>query len=117
MLVGKIAFMLGLEVAAPEYGVFKFTSAALENLYRLCVINACKFAVYHMLQFVEQALLNKLIAELHFLRAVFKGLANDELYEFLSDIHYLMNVGKADLRLHMPEFRDMPWRVAFFCAE
>ena len=117
MHVGQITLMLGLQVAAPEYRVFKFVLAFLQNSDGFGVIDARKVAVNHMIQLVKNALFHEPVAERHFLLTMVKGIVNDIFDEFLADVHDLMNVGKAHLRLHMPELGDVPWRVALFRAE
>ena len=59
-LLGEIALVLGLKVAAPVDGILELVVVLLQNLHGLGVGNAAKFRGHHMVQPVQQALVHEL---------------------------------------------------------
>ena len=70
-----------------------------------------------MIQFLEEPLFHKLVAERHLVRAMLQSVANDRLDEILRNLNDAVQVDKADLRLNVPELRNVPHRAALFRAE
>ena len=88
-----------------------------ENVDRLGVRAADEFAVAHELQPLDQALIDKAVQKVHFLRAFLEHRGNDVFHHFLLKIHILLQRRKRDFRLDHPELGGVARRIRFFSAE
>ena len=75
----QITLVLGLQVAAPGYGIVELVVVLLQDLDGLGVGHMAEFVVQHIVQPVQQALIHKLVEEVHFLGGVLQHIGDDIL--------------------------------------
>ena len=109
--------MFSLQIAAPIYLEVKVLVVLLEDLDRLCVSHMPELGVHYMLQALDEALVHKLVKELHLLRRVGKDIADDILEHRFRILHVVLQIRKRHLRLDHPEFGRMAGRVGLLRAE
>ena len=117
VLLGQIALVLGLKVAAPVDRILKLLAAGLQNPDRVGVGAAHEFAVAHELQALDEAFVHEAVQEGHLLRALLQHGGDDVLHHVLLQIHVLLQRGEGDLRLDHPELGGVAGRVAGLGAE
>ena len=116
-LLGEIALMLGLQVAAPEDLVVELVVVLLEELDGLGIGDVAEVGGHDVLQAVDEALVDELVEEGHLLRRVVEHVGDDELDHILGELHVVGEVGKRDLRLDHPELGRVAGGVGVFGAE
>ena len=103
MLLGEVALVLGLQVAAPLRLELELFPGAFQNLNGLGVTHPSEIGGGHMLQPLKQPLVHKGVEEGHLLRAFLHHIADDILQHSLGVVHIVGQVGKGQLRLDHPE--------------
>jgi len=117
-LLAQIALMLALEVHAPvDVIVLKLGVRLLQDLNRFRILHAPEFAVAHMVQALQQVLVDEFIEELHLFRAVVHDVVDAVLDHVLDQLHVIVEIRKRDLRLDHPEFGGVGRRVGVLGAE
>ena len=111
MLLRQEPLVLGLDVLTPSGLVLKLAVVLLQNLHRVGVGDPGKVRGGHVAQAVQKALIHKLVAELHVLGAGLQHVIDDGLHRRLDDVHVVVEVGKGDFRLDVPELRGVPGGV------
>ena len=116
-LLGQIALVLGLQVDAPRHRVFELRVRLLEDLHGLGVGDARKIVADNVLEPLEQALVDKLVEELHLRRAALEHRVDEVLDHGLGRVEIAGQVAERHLRLDHPELRRMPRGEAALGAE
>ena len=102
-LLGEVALVLGLQVAAPVDLEVKLVVVLLQDLHRLGVGHPGKVGGGHMLQPLLQALVHKGVEEVHLVGALVHDIADDVFDHGLGIVHIVAQVGKGHLGLDHPE--------------
>ncbi len=116
-LLGQVALVLGLEVNAPLHWELEVHGGLLEEFNGLGVVEDLEVVVDDVVEFLQEALLNALVEELHLLGAALQSLGDDGLHHFLGDFQDIRELGKGDFRLHMPELSHVALGVGVLGAE
>ena len=116
-LLGEVPLVLGLQIAAPEDLVIELVVVRLKQLDSLGIRHMAEIGGHDVVQAVDEALVDKLVEECHFLRRVLQHVGDDELDHVLGELHVVGEIGKRDLRLDHPELRRVAGRVGVFGAE
>ena len=116
-LLGQVALVLGLEVAAPLHLIVKLVVVLLENLHGLGVAHPAEVGGGHMLQPLLQALIHEGVEEVHLIGALVHDIADDILEHILRQIHVVVQIGEGDLRLDHPKFRSVALGVGVLRPE
>ena len=116
-LLGEVPLVLGLQIAAPEDLVIELVIVRLKQLDSLGIRHMAEIGGHDVVQAVDEALVDKLVEECHFLRRVLQHVGDDELDHVLGELHVVGEIGKRDLRLDHPELRRVAGRVGVFGAE
>ena len=82
--------MLGLQIAAPEYLIFKLVVILLKKFNGFRISNASELGVCHMVQSLDQALVDEIVKECHFFGRIFQNIINNVLDHALSDHHVIL---------------------------
>ena len=101
--LGQVALVLGLDVHAPLHRELELLVVLLQDLDGLGVADAAKLAVCHQLQTLDEALVDELVEEGHFIRAVVQHVADDVLGHGLGGVHVAGQIAECHLRLDHPE--------------
>ena len=109
--------MLGLQVAAPEYLVLKLIVVLHENVHSLGVGHMAELGIHHRVQALQQALVHKLVKELHFLRRMLHHIADHVFQHGLCHDHVVLQIRESQLGLDHPELCRMTGGVGILCAE
>ena len=109
--------MLGLQVAAPVDRVLKLCVMLLQNLHGIGIGNVTKIGVQHMVQPLQQTLIDKGVEEVHFLRSMLQNVGDDVLDHILGQMHIVFQISKGDFRFDHPEFSGVPGGVGILCPE
>ena len=109
--------MLRLQIHAPLYLIFKFVVVLLQHLHGVRVGHAGKIGIHHMLEALQQALIDELVAECDVIRAGVEHIADDVLDHCFRELHVILQIGKCDLGLNHPELGGMALRVGTLRAE
>ena len=116
-LLGQIALMLGLQVHAPLHRILEFGVILLQNFYCLGIADTRKVVAYHIVQLIEQFLIEKAVEKFQLVAAMLHHIADDAFNHRLGAVHIVAQVGKRQLRLNHPELGGMARRVGVFGAE
>ena len=103
--------MLGLQVAAPAYFVFKLVVVLLEHLDGVGVGDSAEVGVCNGGKALYKLLVNKLVEELKLLLAVLEHIADNILDHCLGDVHVVAQLRKSHFGLDHPEFRRVALSV------
>ena len=93
-LLRQITLMLGLQVTAPRYLVFKLIVVLLQNLNRLCVDHISHLIIKKKIQTVDQSLIHKGIEEVHLFRRMLQHIADKVLDHVLCQAHVIIQIRK-----------------------
>ena len=116
-LLGQIALVLGLQIAAPKDLVVELVIVRFEQLDSLGIRHMAEIGGHDVVQAVDEALIDKLVEERHLLRCMLEHIGDDELDHILGKLHVVGEVGKRDLRLDHPELCCVAGGVGVFGAE
>ena len=109
--------MLCLKIHPPGHLVFKPIVMLLQQLNRLCVGHPGKIRLCHMMQTIQQPLVNKIVKEIHLLRRVLQHIIDDIFEHSFCQIHIVLEIRKCHLRLDHPELSRMACRVGILGTE
>ena len=102
-LLGEVALMLGLQVAAPVDLVVELVVVLLQNGDGLGVGHPAKVGVGYVLQTLDEALVHEAVEEGQLVGALAHDLLDGELNHGLSHVHVALQVGEGHFRLDHPE--------------
>ena len=117
VLLGQVALVFGLQIAAPEHGVLELLAALCEDIHSLGVADAGKVGVAHALQAGDEALVHEVVQELQFRLRLFQHGGEDVLDHLLLQVHVLLEGGEGDLRLDHPELCGVAGGVGLLSPE
>ena len=117
-LLGDIAFVLALQVAAPVHREFKLIFMLFQDLNGFGIGDVGEFLrLGQSSQPGQQPFVHKGVEKLHLLRAVLQHMADDVFRHIFGQGHVVFQVGKGDLRFDHPKLRRMAAGVGVFRAE
>ena len=109
--------MLSLQIAAPVYLEVEVLVVLLEDLNSFSVGHMAEFGIDYMLKALDEALIHKLVEELHFLGSVREDIADYVLEHRLGVLHVVLQIRESHLGLDHPELSRMAGRVGLLRAE
>ena len=109
--------MLCLQIAAPGHFIIKFIVGLFQKLNGLCIGNMGKLRVQHMVQPVQESLVNKGVEEVHLLRRILQHIADHIFQHSLCHLHIVLKICKSHLRLDHPELSRMAGSIGILCPE
>ncbi len=109
--------MLGLQVDAPGNLVVELVVVLLQFLDGIRIGDAAEVGRSHVLQALDQALVDELVEEGHLLGRIFENIVDDVFQHVLGQFHVVLEVSEGDLGLDHPELRRMPGRVGILRPE
>ena len=115
--LGQIPLMLGLQVRAPVDRILELIVVLLQQSHGFGVGNPAEVIVQHVVEPIQQTLVQELVAEGHFLRGVLQHIGDDVLDHVLGQAHIVVQVGKGDFRLDHPELGGMAGGVGVLRPE
>ncbi len=115
--LGEVPLVLGLQVGAPVDGVLELVIVLLQQRHGVGIGDAAEVIVQHVVQPIQQALVQELVEEGHFLGSVLQHIGNDELNHILRQTHIVLQVGEGNLRLDHPELGGVAGGVGVFRPE
>ena len=120
VLLGEEPLVLSLQVDAPLDRVLEGAPGRLgrtQDVDGLGVGDAREVGGRHMVQPLQQPLVDELVQHGQLVGAAFHHVADDVLEHALGQLHIVLKVGEGNLGLHHPELGGMARRVGILRAE
>ena len=116
-LLGEVALVLGLQIAAPVDLKVKLVVVFLQDLHRVGVAHTGEVGGGHVLQALLEALVHEGVEEVDLIGALVQHIADDILDHRLGVVHVVVQVGKGHLGLDHPELGGVTLGVGLLSTE